>query len=652
MKNLVRFVLVLVLAVSFLEASYEKFKKAESIYVVPANELLKIVNSEIDLQKSLLRLMAIKKDDSGEFIFNTLKDMKFENSVVDWVYIHGLDKIAYNRSGSIVVTGSMSTRVGLVFYFSKKYEVQKVVIIKNPKDDGKMFYNWRQFLSNDGKYLYIHELLKLVDLDTFESIKIGEKDTIQKSSSSNYRSILYDAKFSPNNKYLIFKTHTKGILLGDTVDFKSEQITNIETKKGLNGARFESFFSLDDKYRVEFDTYKHRDLTTKISLHVGTKFESKYVFEKNYKKLFTYDASWRKNRLFLDYSYKDISDKNHWDRGGIFDVETSQIMCKDSFKVGGNLIDIGWIDDKTLYVLDDKALNYFVIEDEECLRVKSKNHYIKKLKKANKTYLEDGVLTVYPNRKSGKEEIKKIKLEQITEDIVEIHKSFIKINKLLNADFEKRALKTIDNLIDSKYKVIQKYQYNSINAKKNNAAYISYFLAKHLRKKLESGSELDGNVYEFYRVYMIYALWNGYYSQANELISYMKTRLKNHNNIDAKIEEKLKNLINLHEALFLICIGKDEDGYDKLFDMQPISKEIKTQIKILTIYQTPFSKNRDKLVAALDIKKSDLGENKELKNRATIFFDINENKITDGKKEKKKVFSKVSKKSEAIKLLE
>jgi hypothetical protein len=648
MKNFFRFILILVLAVSFLEASYEKFKKAESIYVVPANELLKLVVTQKDLQKSLLKFGAIKKSQSGEFNLNHFDSMRFTNCMVDWIDIHGLDKIAYNKEGEIVATGSFESRFGFVFFFSNDYAVKRVIIIKNPKDDGKMFYNWRQFLSNDGKYLYIHELLKLVDLDTFESIKIGEKDTIQRSSSSNYRSILYDAKFSPNNKYLIFKTHTEGILLGDTVDFKSEQITNIETKKGLNGARFESFFSLDDKYRVEFDTYKHRDLTTKISLHVGTKFESRYVFEKNYKKLFTYDASWRKNRLFLNYSYEDISGKYHWDRGGIFDVETSQMMCKDSFKVAGSLIDIGWIDDKTLYVLDDKALNYFVIEDEECLRVKVKNHHIKKLKKVYKIHLEDGVLTVYPDRKSGKVEIKKIKLQQITEDIVEIHKSFIKINKLLNADFEKRALKTIDKLIDSKYKVIQKHQYNSINAKKNNAAYISYFLAKYLKKNMESGSRLDGNVYEFYRVYMIYALWNGYYSQANELISYMKTHLKNYNNIDAKTEDKLKNLINLHEALFLICIGKDEDGYDKLFDMQPISKEIKAQIKILTIYQTPFSENRDKLVAALDIKKSDLGEAKKPKKRVKIFFDIEGNKIIDDKKE----ITEVSKKSEAIKLLE
>jgi hypothetical protein len=530
-----------------------------------------------------------------------------------------------------------------VFYFSKKYKLEEVVIIKHPKDDGKTFYHWRQFLSDDGRYLYIHELLKIVDLDTLESIVMDrEKDFIVKSSDSNYRNILYDAKFTPHNKYIIEKFHLKGILMGEESDFKSETRINIKNNKNYStGARYETFFDNNDKFKVVFDTIKYEDLHVDISLHVDNEFEPIYVFEKNYKKLLTYDAAWHKNRVFIHYSYKDNSNKNHWDNGGIFDVTTSKMICKDSFKINSNMRDIGWIDDANLYILSDTRINYFTISDEECIYVGHDSYGIKKFNKVNKVHLQDGVLTVYPDRKSGNIEIKEIKLKKITEDTIYIYKSFNKINKLLKADFEKRALKTIDKLVNTQSYNLELYPVGNIISKKNEPAYISYFVVRYIQKH----KDFDEDLYRAFKIYIGHAYWNGYYKQAKEMTAYIKS---------LKIsQKKFKDLINLSEAMYLICIGKDE-GYDMLFDMQPISKKLKNYIRIITSYETPFNKNINKLIAALDMKKSEFGESTELEaqNKTTIFFDLNGNKITNGKNIETKVTPKANEKSNAIKLLD
>ncbi|NOR57638.1 MAG: hypothetical protein GQ474_03860, partial [Sulfurimonas sp.] len=642
------------------KTGYEKYKKADNIYAISAKDFLKILNykepKSMDLQVSLEMLGVLKKNSEGKLLFNKLTETKLINASVDDVDIHGLNNVAYTKDNKIAVTGSMDSRASFVFYFSREYELQKAIIIKHPKDKAKKFYTWRAFLSDDAKYLYVHELLKIIDLNSFKTVsKIGKKDVKINSGNSDIVVKLYDAKFSHNNKYITFKTNTFGALEGKYTNFNSEKNVDIKTKKSSSGARFDTFFSDDEKYKVVFDTstydstgYQYND----ISLHLGNKTDTEYVFFKNYKNLLSYDVSWNKNRVFLYYSYADASAKGHWNKGGIFDVKTSKLICKDSFEIDGDPVDIGWINDKTLYILGKYYINYFSIHDEECLSVGSDLHGIKKFDKANKIHLENGILTVYPDRKSSNIEIKDIKLREIDKDTIEIYSSFKKINKMLKAGFEKRALKSINKLIDTQSLNLNAYNRFNIKAQKNQPAYISYFSSSLLNKKITNSQEFDKDMYELFRTYVIYAYWNGYYQQAKESTKHMKDKLKLQKNMSKELKKEFEDLISLSEAVYLICIGKDE-GFDMLFDMQPISKKTKHDINLITIVKTPFSEDTDKLIAALDIKKEDLGSNDNDYKKTDFFFDMNGNKVTSGKVNNKvQPKKKVSKKSEAIELLD
>ena len=325
--------------------------------------------------------------------------------------------------------------------------------------------------------------------------------------------------------------------------------------------------------------------------------------------------------------------------GGIYNTKTSTLLCENSFKVSGNVRDIGWISKDKLYILDDKSVNYFIMINDECIRVGSDYHNIKELTNVNKTHIQNNTFTLYPYRFKGSIEIEHLTLRDITEDTILIYKEFAKINKLLKADFEKRALKSIDKLVDTQYLNLKAYHRNNISAANNASAYISYFLARYIKRH----KDFDDDLYDSFRVYLVYAYWNGYFNQAKEMTEYMKSL--------SISQKKFKDLISLSDAMYLLFIGKGK-GYDILFDMQPITKKLKGDIKIFTIYKTPFSKNIDKLVASLDMKKSEFGENKELKNKATIFFDKDGNKIVDSKKVEQKAVPKASKKSDAIKLLD
>ncbi|WP_458700420.1 hypothetical protein ACKGJI_11305 [Sulfurospirillum sp. 1307] len=356
-----------------------------------------------------------------------------------------------------------------------------------------------------------------------------------------------------------------------------------------------------------------------------------YVFQKEYKKLIKSSVSWNNDKAFVSYGYKDKNNDNYWEQGGIYNTKTSQLLCKNFFDIDGKVRNIGWLRDDLLYVLSDKCINYYVLEDEDCIKVGTDYHGIKELNSVNKVQLENNTLIL--------DKKEKIDLRVINQDTVAIYRAFDKISKLLRAGFEKRGLRTIDRLVDTQYKNLKVYHQNNIKVEKNKPAYTSYYLAKNIKKC----NSLDENLYDYFRVYLVYAYWNGYYEQAKEMTEYIKS---------LKIsQKKFKDLISLSDAMYLICIGKDE-GYDILFDMQPISKELKSAVEVFTRFQTPFSKNINKLIASLDMKKSEFGKNSVLNDRNNIFFDLNGNKITNGKKIEKKVLPETSKKSKAIKLLD
>ncbi len=400
-------------------------------------------------------------------------------------------------------------------------------------------------------------------------------------------------------------------------------------------AQESSFYDENGKYLVKFAKAKKQinyipptNPKIEIFLRVNDKNRSIYEVQNGYKELITYNAAWNKNRLFLHYSYEDKSGKKYWDNGGVFDTKTSSMICKDGFKINGNLRDIGWINEKTLYILGDERLYHFAIEEDECIKVGSDKHGIKDFKKVDKSEIKGDILVVYKDKESEKIEIK---LKVITENTIKINKLLSKINKLIKASFEKRALKTIDKLIDTQYKNLNAYYGFEING----ISYNSYFLVRYIKRH----KNFDGNLYESFRIYMTYAYFGGYYKQANEMIKYMKS---------LKIpQKKFKDLITLSEALYLLSIGKDE-GYDILFDMQPISKKLKRNMNGFTLFTTPFGKEIGKLAVALDMKESEFGKNSSTVDEFFI-FDIDGNKI---EKKEKKVAPKESKKSNAIKLLD
>lgn len=599
--------ILLILSAGNLYGFLDEYKKATNIYEIPANKLLENFNSNSEYKKIkdfLKTTTIIKQDNNSFYSYNDITKINKTDFIKSKVFLD-----------NEILLATSSSEYGYVFYLDNNYKFKKVLIIKNTINTPKLL------ISPNGQYLFDNygddQLLNLIN---FETLKID----IPKNFFTDF------STFSTSSKYLYLYGRyvmNSGDLINPTqfkFDIKNKNM--IYSKPQKSNLSFANLKYMNDNTTSNNKNYTIEEQDGSIFLQ-NKEGEKVYTFIKkdDFSYFRSFDMSMKDGNAFILYSYKDTKDKTHWDIGGIYNTKLQKLVCKDYFKVDKDVVGIGWIDYNKAFVIDIKNIYYYAFEEDECIKVGQHAHIIKNLEKIYKTDIKNNTMTIHSKQKE-KFAINKLELRNIDQDTINIYKSFKKINKMLNAGFEKRALKQIDNLIQKHYNKLQSYHYSNIDVEKNTDSYQAYFLAKQLLKKIENGvSFKNSDIYSLYFSYSFETIINGFPQAAYELTKHLKKNMKKEKSLEESTKRKYNDLFTLIEAVYLISIEKEE-GYDLLFDLQPLSKKLKTSIYDLTNYQNSFSINKKKLMVALDLKEDEFGKNKKI-DMNKFSFDMYGNKI-------------------------
>jgi hypothetical protein len=199
-----------------------------------------------------------------------------------------------------------------------------------------------------------------------------------------------------------------------------------------------------------------------------------------------------------------------------------------------------------------------------------------------------------------------------------------KVQKLLAAGFEKRGLKELNKLI------AKNNDLPILSVKNNNIiySYDGYKEAMYFQKNINNKRKITYNTLKHFFNYIKYAIWFGYEDLIPGAIKEIKSREKS-KEIKSNIE-KYNQTIAIARAAFLMKIGKNEEAYEELFEVNPLTK-MKPNIEILLKCKSPLSSDLQKfsVAAGIELDKSIKPENCSKKlDKNNFYFDIKGNKVT------------------------
>ncbi len=598
------------------------------------------------IKQNIINMNMLKKI-NGKYVFNSFDNLNYNSDKMFFSYFkHSKKRKEYALSGKLYYE---------IVYSGQKKPIKKSIFFviifddttKKPKGfyySTSGFYNFDEVtLSDNADMAFFTGDKSILNLNTAKTFKILAKKPFKIVSNL--------CSFSKNGKYLATmviyyqKNYiTLGILVFNTInkktikqfEFPSESSTYSFPKPKWGFSDDERYFVYKD-YRQNFKVF---DLIQKkeVASFGKVKLPGKnfIVIKSNKNYIFAWQKGEEKNSKVNKKLY-------------VFDTDKQETVCEIDAWIG----DMQFVYKDTLNLIsiwhDEVKQEIYHLEKNNCFLIKrvylDMNRY-KTKEELDKSLLFTEDYNIYSFDKGVITTRAKPKKYEISKEEIEAAKKLAKINKYLNAGFEKRALSMIKTMIlndkfdyfSEKYDLLTKF----LNIPQE--AYVNLLAFKRYSKKGIKDKEFERAA----RNYVFFASRAGFKDLIPPFIDEYKKF------IGENASKYQKDMLSIFRATYLLDIGKDDEAYEILFNRSPFNKDALWVVKRYSDWKFGLTKNRKKLSVAMDIKESDLKQTEKKAPVVKYFFDINGNIIKKGKKIKSAPILKEKKKlkQEAIELLE
>jgi hypothetical protein len=621
---------------------------ADDIYEYSKEVVNNILLKEDKSTKDEVLILNLKKMNviGKESKFNNLAEV-FANQI--------FERISKTNDGFTVLTRELLSddeSKSFILYYTKEREFYKVIIFED--EVGKLV------ISSDANVVFIEKNRSVMDLNNYKTVQTFTKQELYNSEHIK-GSIFYSFRFSKTNKYLYYVKKYKFRNNYTHIPIMKEIIS----KKQVYGTDFLDVSDKSKKFWVDVSPNEKYILHDYRARDYGKVNQDSLILypiksTKAIKTFYDYkggvpvkEIAWNKDMLF--YTYLEKNNGMLKMQNGIYDITKDTTYCK-------NLLDkpihhIVWNEnDDFIYLIGNNSVFPYLFKDKKCTKMKVYSHNLDlKFKSGEKNNIfinGDEKLTVYTKDRAGdKSKLLYIELKKYSDKYLNRLKEIEQVQLMLNSGFEKRGLKLIDKLVDKNYNTDWTIDFKT---KKYLYAYKAYIFANIFNQQYRELSKIDFEFSYNYTKLIKYFAWYGYEKEILEINKRFKKSIK----IKEVPDEDAKVELAIGESVYLFGIGKDEEAYDKLFSVQPLSNYHKSYVKGLTYCSSAFTKNLDKLAVATGISRDKFSKpvdcHKNLNGEHPFFFDIDGNKVFKDKvknKEIKKQKKKI-KKVEAIELLD
>jgi len=599
------------------------------------------------LISNLIKMNVITKKENI-FKFNSLNEMIKNQTFGDISHTH--DNLVILSK----VIGNKKSKITFIVYYDKENRFVKVAQFSK--------YVGRLTLSDDGRLAFAWRKRNVIDLTNYKIIQTFSKFEFYDVKSKMYftNRTIENLKFSPENTYLTYvvrydgtkEDHLTGILkrISDKKQFYGDRFVRIPDTYPHN---VYSNISDNEKYIINdsFGAVENWE-------HTAGAFPIYAIPSKKHIKILNMPekhgmphpyATWKNDILFYYYYTYDDTEKSFKGNSGIYDIENNQFYCEniaDSVKSMA-IRKLVWNEqDDNLYMFSSGKVYPFILKNNKCYPMESYFHDIEALSndKYDHKFIKDkSKIIIYSTDKSTTK-ISEVYLKRFTQaDIVRFN-NIKKAEKLLNIGFEERGLKLLESLIDEN--VVPIFETN-----KHLHAYKMYLSTKVFNKTIVDSDKPDTEIWFNYKQMIKYLSWYGY----ENLIPEINKKFRNAINEKRVNFDNAKQYLTIGESIYLLSINKNNEAYEKLFNLQPLSKYSKYYVSDLTRCKSNFTQSIDKISVATDVPKEELKKPVDCTGTYPFFFDINGIKVFKGEvaqKAKPRKQLKQAEKDEAIELLD